>query len=146
MTTPEFRDGQTSAQHQPGSTSDDSPRDPQPSLIDGPPGWTRNADGKWVENDGDDVKSDVPASARAVDTGRSAAPTEASKPEQPRHESKVEEKPQSYVWLANGEVVRCNNEDLPQNSGGTIAPHGHWQKDGKVYEIVAVYAVEENAS
>lgn len=70
-----------------------------------------------------------------------AAPTTTTKPDRPdRPEDKEEDKPQSYVWLANGTVKRCNNEDLPATGG---ADFGHWNESGKVHTIVAVYPVEE---
>jgi hypothetical protein len=109
------------------------------SDQEGPPGWSRNADGGWVQ---DDAKaSDQPAE---VSTGRSVAPTEASKPEQPKSVEKVEEKPQSYVWLSDGSVLRANDEDLP-GASGSQNPFGHWQRDGKVFEIVGVYPTETDA-
>lgn len=52
------------------------------------------------------------------------------------------EDPHFYVWLANGDVIRVKESDLP-GSAGTNAAHGHWQKDGNVYLIVAVYPVED---
>jgi hypothetical protein len=47
---------------------------------------------------------------------------------------------QSYVWLADGSVLRVENEDLPQGGHQTM---GHWQRGDKVYVIVGVYPVEE---
>jgi hypothetical protein len=82
--------------------------------------------------------------ADKVTTGRKAAPTEATKSQVKVPESKEEETPQSYVWLANGEVVLCNDEDLP-GSAGNNNPHGHWMQDGKVFQIVGVYPKEEKA-
>lgn len=49
--------------------------------------------------------------------------------------------PQSYVWLADGSVLRVANEDIPQPGHMTL---GHWQRGDKVYEIVGVYPIEEN--
>lgn len=46
-----------------------------------------------------------------------------------------------YAWLANGDVVRVKQSDLP-GTAGTNALHGHYEKDGKTYQIVAVYPVE----
>lgn len=47
---------------------------------------------------------------------------------------------QSYVWLADGSVLRVENDDLPQGGHQTM---GHWQRGDKVYQIVGVYPVEE---
>lgn len=47
---------------------------------------------------------------------------------------------QSYVWLADGSVLRVKNEDIP--AGGHLTM-GHWQRGDKVYQIVGVYPVEE---
>ena len=47
---------------------------------------------------------------------------------------------QSYVWLADGSVLRVENEDLPQGGHQTL---GHWQRGDKVYQVVGVYPVEE---
>jgi|SRR5712672_1779777 len=47
---------------------------------------------------------------------------------------------ESYVWLANGDVLRVKNEDIPQSGHQTL---GHWQRGDKVYQVVGVYPVEE---
>lgn len=72
---------------------------------------------------------------------RKTAPTETSTSDAPKRQEVEEEKPQSYVWLANGDVVRAFDEDLPGSAGGQN-PHGHWQVGNKVYNIVAVHPVE----
>lgn len=77
-----------------------------------------------------------------VNTGRSATPTETVKPDSRQVAVEPDVVPQSYVWLADGSVVRCNDEDLPLGNSGTVAPNGHWEKDGKVLQIVGVYPVE----
>jgi hypothetical protein len=82
--------------------------------------------------------------AEKVSTGRKAAPNEPTKSEAKTREVAEEVKPQSYVWLANGEVVRAYNEDLP-GSAGNAHPFGFWQKDGNVYQIVGVYPTEDKA-
>jgi hypothetical protein len=79
-----------------------------------------------------------------VQTGRTVAPNEPTKSEAPTRKVEEDVKPQSYVWLANGEVVRAFNEDLP-GFAGNGHPHGFWQKDGNVYQIVGVYPTEEKA-
>jgi len=50
--------------------------------------------------------------------------------------------PHFYVWLANGEVIRVKQSDLPAPAG-TNAAYGHWQIDDKVFQIVNVYPVED---
>ena len=92
----------------------------------------------------DKAKADAAAkndNASAVNTGRTAAPTEAVKQDRPEPKADVNATPQSYVWLADGNVLRVNDEDLPGASGAGN-PHGHWQKENKVYEIVGIYPVE----
>lgn len=68
------------------------------------------------------------------------APTEISKPDRPAKVEEEDDKPQSYVWLANGTVKRCYNEDLPQNGGLDL---GHWDEGSSVHQIVFVFPVEE---
>lgn len=78
---------------------------------------------------------------KSDDVSRSdVAPSETSKPDVATRKDETEDKPQSYVWLANGTVKRCYNEDLPATGGGDF---GHWNEGDKVHTIVAVYPVEE---
>lgn len=49
---------------------------------------------------------------------------------------------QFYVWLANGDVKRVKESDLP-TPAGTNAPYGHWQIGTSVFLIVGVYPVED---
>jgi hypothetical protein len=51
--------------------------------------------------------------------------------------------PHFYVWLADGNVIRVKQSDLP-TPAGTNAAYGHWQIDNKVYQIVNVVPVEDN--
>lgn len=69
------------------------------------------------------------------------SPTKTSKSDAPKPEPKEEDKPQSYVWLNDGQVLRVDDEDLPGSAGHGNA-HGHWQIGNKVYNIVSVYPVE----
>lgn len=46
---------------------------------------------------------------------------------------------QYYVWLSNGSVKRVNASDVQS----TTHPFGHWQSGNNVYQIVAVYPVED---
>jgi len=50
--------------------------------------------------------------------------------------------PQYYVHLANGTVLRVNEEDLPVRAGSNAA-NGHWQTGNKVYQVIGVYPVED---
>jgi len=79
----------------------------------------------------------------SVSTGRTA-PTEATKSQVKVVEVDEDAIPQSYVWLANGDVKLCNDEDLP-GTAGSGNPFGHWIEDGKVFQVVAVYPKEEKA-
>lgn len=83
----------------------------------------------------------VAKDSASVDTGRAAAPTQTSKSEV-RTQSVIEEAtPQSYVWLPNGAVLLVDDVDLPAPAGNQT-PFGHWEMDGKVFDIVAVYPCE----
>lgn len=66
------------------------------------------------------------------------------KSEAPVAEMVEVEEAEFYVHLANGEVVRVKESDLPA-SAGTNATDGFWQKDGNVYLVIAVYPVEHKA-
>jgi hypothetical protein len=50
--------------------------------------------------------------------------------------------PHFYVWLADGNVIRVKQSDLPV-AAGTNAAFGHWQIEDKVFQIVNVYPVED---
>lgn len=90
----------------------------------------------------------VQKKSTTVDSGRPTAPKEASKSEIRPQIVEEEAEPQSYVWLNNGEVLLADNADLPAHSG-LGAELGYWEKDGKVFSIVAVYpkeiTIKENA-
>jgi hypothetical protein len=91
----------------------------------------------------DDVKPDETPNDRAktVAAGRTAS-AETVKQDLPEVKEDPNANPASYVWLANGEVLRVNDEDLP--AGGHGAQHGFWQKDGSAHTIVGVYPVEQD--
>lgn len=74
-------------------------------------------------------------------SGSRSVPTEATKSEAKPQQTEEDVIPQSYVWLANGEVLLANNEDIPQPAGHG-AWHGYWEKDGLVHTIVAVHPKE----
>jgi hypothetical protein len=50
--------------------------------------------------------------------------------------------PHFYVWLANGDVIRVKQSDLPAPAGNS-AQFGHWQIDDKVFLVVNVVPVED---
>jgi hypothetical protein len=83
----------------------------------------------------------VAKDSTSVDTNRGSAPTQTSKSEVRVQEVAEDEVPQSYVWLPNGEVLLVDDVDLPAPAGNQTLS-GHWEKDGKVYDIVAVYPRE----
>lgn len=92
----------------------------------------------------DKVNADAAAkneAASTVDSGREAPSTDAVKQDRPEPKVDKNATPQSYVWLADGSVLRVNNEDLP-GASGTANPYGHWQRGNKVYEIVSIHGVE----
>jgi hypothetical protein len=80
-------------------------------------------------------KSDITDVSELPLTSRSEAPRTA-----------VVEKPVQhfYVWLANGDIERVAEEDLPTGSG-TNAPQGFWQKNGKVLMVVGIHPIEDSA-
>jgi len=69
-----------------------------------------------------------------------AAPTEFSTPDVKAVEEEEDTRPKSYVWLANGQVKKCYDDDLPAHGTGDF---GHWNEGNNVHLIVAVYPVEE---
>jgi len=79
-----------------------------------------------------------PETEEVTREGPSAEPVKQDLPEKVEA---ADSRPQSYVWLADGSVVRAFNEDLPAG-GGTGTPHGFWQRGNKVYQVVAVYETE----
>jgi len=53
----------------------------------------------------------------------------------------VKEPDEFYVHLADGSVERVAEPDLPTVAGSN-APNGHWERDGKVYVVTAIYPAE----
>lgn len=88
-----------------------------------------------------DVKSPAFSDAETVNTGRTAPGAEPVKQDKPVAKSSEDDKPQSYVHLADGSVLRVFNEDLPGSSGAQN-PFGHWQRENKVFEVIGIYPVE----
>lgn len=83
----------------------------------------------------------VQKDSTVVENSRSTAPTEASKSEVRTTQVEDDVVPQSYVWLPDGQVLLVNDEDLPGTAGVQNA-YGHWEKDGKVYDIAFVFPKE----
>ena len=79
--------------------------------------------------------------ANATSVKPATASAELSKQDVQEVPEDVSTEDQFYVHLANGEVMRCEGEDLP-TGGGTNAPNGHWVKGGKAFQVVGVYPVE----
>ena|ERR1700733_12598666 len=90
----------------------------------------------------DPKPEDVQPSNEPQQITREAPSTEPVKQDRPEPKEDPNAVPQSYVWLADGSVLRVNNEDLPGASGAANA-HGHWQRGNKVYEIVGIHPVED---
>ena len=102
--------------------------------------WKRTrAEATDFEPDQHGEFDDTPKPSAA--TGSRRVPTEASKSEAVADVPDVEENPQSYVWLANGEVLLANDEDLPTGAGHGNW-HGYWEKDGNVHAVIGVYPKE----
>lgn len=62
-----------------------------------------------------------------------------------RDAARLAEDPEVYVHLANGDVERAHESDLP-GAAGTNALHGYWEKDGSVHHVIGVYPVETKVS
>lgn len=78
------------------------------------------------------------------DVVKSDPPTELSTSDAPVREVEADKEPQCYVHLADGSVIRCKESDAPVYAGSN-APYGHWQRGNKIYQVVGVYPVEDNA-
>jgi hypothetical protein len=91
----------------------------------------------------EDQKPDETDKPKVTEVPReNVSPTTMSKPDAPKaKEEDQDNRPQSYVHLADGSVARCYDEDLPI-PGGTGSPHGFWQRGDAVYVIVGIYPVE----
>lgn len=77
--------------------------------------------------------------SRAIVSAQVAPETAVS--QAPKPVAEVAKDEHFWVWLANGIKRRVKQSDLPP-VGGTNAPYGHWQEDGKVHHVVGVYPVE----
>jgi hypothetical protein len=151
MTTPPLFDDGTNVDEKPAvaQTQSDSPRVVGTPTDDPNEGLASEYDDflRWKQNQ-KQAANEIPAydvatekQADTVKTGRNAAPTTASKSEVRPQEVPEDVVEQSYVWLVNGEVLLCDNADLPGHAG-LGAELGYWEKDGKVYGIVGVYPAE----
>jgi hypothetical protein len=110
------------------ATEAQTPPDVKPSpAVAAPDGFTfeRQADG----------------SVHAVPTAATAATLDVSDAPKPAAANAAPEA-QFYVHLANGEVKRVKETDLPA-SGGTNAPYGYWQSGRSVILIIGVYPTED---
>ena len=87
------------------------------------------------------VEPTVPTEPEIVEVKRETPSAEPVKQDLPEKVADQTFEPQSYVWLADGSVVRAYDADLPAG-GGTGTPHGFWQRGDKVYQVVGVYPVE----
>lgn len=74
-----------------------------------------------------------------ADVKKADVSTTAEKQDKPEVSEDENAESQFYVWLSNGSVKRVDASDVQS----VTAPYGHWQSGNKVYEIVAVYAVED---
>jgi len=81
----------------------------------------------------EDSAEEVQSSKASEDFATQDKPT-------PREKNVPDAATQSYVWLADGSVLRVKNDDLPQPGHQHL---GHWQRGDKVYQIVGIYPVEE---
>jgi hypothetical protein len=73
---------------------------------------------------------------------RDTAPTGTSKQDLPEVKEDPNATPQSYVHLADGTVLRVDDEDIPDGGGNLGAPHGFWQRGNKVYQVIGVFPAE----
>lgn len=138
---PAFDDGQTHAQESPSTTGEDTNPDYAEFQA-----WKERRNAPADPGAQNYTASDIPGpqnfeERRAVDTGRGPAPTESVKQDLPPKVEEEEETPQSYVHLANGQVLLVDDEDLP-GSAGHQNQHGYWQQGNKVHTIVGVYPKE----
>lgn len=148
--TVQFSDNdKTRAQESPSSNQGESPRATGSDNAANNPRFTTDvaaeADRRefeaWKAQRGNEKPEETASYSPTAPSGRKVAPSEPSKSEVRTQEVPEEENPQSYVWLANGEVLLVNNEDLPSHAGRG-AEYGYWEKDGKVFSIVAVHPRE----
>lgn len=75
---------------------------------------------------------------KGTDVKKTDVSATAEKQDKPEVVVDEDSEPQHYVWLSNGSVKRVNESDVQT----LTHPFGHWQSGDKVYEIVAVYPVE----
>lgn len=71
-----------------------------------------------------------------------SAPVPTDAPDVPKTQPQEQQERHYYVHLANGDVKRAKESDLPA-AGGTNAPYGHWQTGGQSHHIIGIYPVEE---
>ena len=78
---------------------------------------------------------------RAIPNDEIRDATVTAKSDAAKADNTPEKEDEFYVHLANGDVERVKESDLPP-SAGTNAVYGFWQRGMTVFQIVAVYPVE----
>lgn len=103
-----------------------------------------DADGKSDNKTGTPSKAD-PRDAELAELRRRLDERDAADSARSEANKPKEAKPaEFYVHLANGEVVRVKEDDVP-TSAGTNATNGYHTKDGNVFFVTGVYPVESKA-
>jgi len=92
-------------------------------------------------NSGDYEYVRIGGQVRAIPKALVSDEPETATQSMPKTETAPVVDPHFYVWLANGEVIRVKESDLP-GSAGAGAHFGHWRIDDKVFLIVNVVPVE----
>lgn len=96
------------------------------------------------------TKNETTGEYEPADTPAWAGDTEAEAPEAPRTAkqsgavrtaTEPEREAEYYVHLADGSVERVAESDLP-TAAGADALNGYWQRDGKVYLVIAIHPTE----
>jgi len=80
--------------------------------------------------------------AKGTEVKKSDVSDDAVKQDKPTPKEEENREPQFYVHLANGQVLRVNESDLPSHAGSN-AHNGHWQTGNKVYQVIGIYPVED---
>jgi hypothetical protein len=110
------------------------PADPTPVDVAVPP------EERVDQDQVDDVPFNEPG-AQTFDSAAGSRRPRLSKPNRRPTADEPQEEPEFYVHLANGDVERVAESDLPGNAGHGAA-HGFWEKDNAVHYVTGVYPVE----
>jgi len=125
---------------------------PTPFTFDGEdlpvrePGMTPDLDASYADED--DFNADdfeyvrINGVVRAIPKASVADEPETATQAVPKSATVEVVDPHFYVWLADGNVIRVKQSDLP-TTAGTNAAFGHWQIENKVFQIVIVVPVED---